>query len=376
MGVEKYAVGGRSFWKVDEWLTLDDQRTVRFRQRKIPTKELALAIVAKKRAEAFEGRYFDRKREPTLTVADVWALYEPICERDNDSWLSDKGRGRHLVRHLGPRRATRLTVADVDEYRNLRLKERTRRKMAPAPATLDKEVELLKRSLNYAVACKKLETNPIEKVGLLRRPNVRRSVVTDAMFEALHGAADSAFKPILVVAYDTGMRLREVLGLRAEQVDLDEGVIKLAAEDTKTEKARTVYLTKRVVAAIRALRRAKGAVFVNPDTGEAWQDVRKMFRRACKGAGLSGIWFHDLRRAFVTNARRRGIAESVVMRMSGHRTRAVFERYNVVSDEDLKEAVRRLETGPEGSWSRNGQSANSEAESENPAGGFSDGVSG
>src|SRR5262249_54381867 len=64
MGVEKYTVGGRSFWKVDEWLTLDDQRTVRFRQRKIPTKELALAIVAKKRAEAFEGRFFDRKREP------------------------------------------------------------------------------------------------------------------------------------------------------------------------------------------------------------------------------------------------------------------------------------------------------------------------
>jgi len=299
----------------------------------------------------------------------------PRSQRTGQSVNREVGSRGPTIRHLGPRRATRLTVADVDEYRNLRLKERTRRKMAPAPATLDKEVELLKRSLDYAVACKKLETNAIEKVGLLRRPNVRRSVVTDAMFEALHAAAVAAFKPILLVAYDTGMRLREVLGLRAELVDLEEGVVKLAAEDTKTEKARTVYLTKRVVAALRALRRTKGAIFVNPDTGEAWQDIRKMFRRACRAAGFSGIWFHDLRRAFVTNARRRGIPESVVMRMSGHRTRAVFERYNVVSDEDLKEAVRRLESGSEGSWSRNGQSANSGPESENPAGGFSDGAS-
>jgi predicted RNase H-like HicB family nuclease len=43
-----------------------------------------------------------------------------------------------------------------------------------------------------------------------------------------------------------------------------------------------------------------------------------MFRRACKAAKLTGIWFHDLRRSFVTNARRRGVPESVV-KMSGHR---------------------------------------------------------
>jgi hypothetical protein len=43
------------------------------------------------------------------------------------------------------------------------------------------------------------------------------------------------------------------------------------------------------------------------------------------------------------NARRYGVPESVVMRMSGHRTRAVFERYNVVAEEDLRDAVQRIE---------------------------------
>src|SRR5262249_39770550 len=264
-----------------------DERVVRFRQRKIPTKEMALALIAKRRAEAFEGRFFDRHREPTLTVAEICTLYEPVSERDNDSWLSDKGRVKHLLRHIGSRRASRLTVADVDEYRNLRLAEKTRRKEPPAPATLDKEVELLKRMLNYAVACKKLAQNPIAAVGLLRRPNVRRTVITDEMFAALHATADPLFQPILTTAYDTGMRLRAVLGLRWEQVNLAEGVIRPAAEDTKTEQARAVYPTGRILAALKALPRpvkGSGPVFANPETSEPWQDVRKMFRRACRGA--------------------------------------------------------------------------------------------
>ncbi len=55
------------------------------------------------------------------------------------------------------------------------------------------------------------------------------------------------------------------------------------------------------------------------------------------------MWFHDLRRGFVTRARRLGVPESVVMRMSGHRTRAVFDRYNIVSEGDLRDAVARIE---------------------------------
>jgi integrase len=72
---------------------------------------------------------------------------------------------------------------------------------------------------------------------------------------------------------------------------------------------------------------------------------RKGFNRAKKAAGLSHIWFHDLRRSFVTNARKRGVPESVVMKMSGHRTRNVFARYNIIDDADLREAVKKIELG-------------------------------
>ena len=86
-------------------------------------------------------------------------------------------------------------------------------------------------------------------------------------------------------------------------------------------------------------------MLAHPETGTRWEDARKLFKRACRKLGLDHVWFHDLRRSFVTNARRRGVAESVVMRMSGHRTRNVFDRYNIVEDEDVKNAVKVIEAG-------------------------------
>src|SRR5712671_4658280 len=78
-----------------------------------------------------------------------------------------------------------------------------------------------------------------------RAPVGTRSVLDDAAFEKLLAAAESQLKPIILVAYDTGMRLREVLDLRWSQVNLKLGVIELSAEDTKTEEPRTVFLTSR-----------------------------------------------------------------------------------------------------------------------------------
>jgi len=124
-----------------------------------------------------------------------------------------------------------------------------------------------------------------------------------------------------------------------------DGVIRLLPGDTKAEDARTVLLTERVLEALKALPSGLPGVPVlpNPSTGAPWQDIRKAFRRAVAKAKLEGLWFHDLRRSFVTRARKLGVSEFVVMRMSAHRTRAVFDRYNVVDEKDLREAVRILE---------------------------------
>ena len=131
-------------------------------------------------------------------------------------------------------------------------------------------------------------------------------------------AAAPELRPAFRLAYDTGMRKDEVSLLTWKQV----------------------CLTDAAIVALRGVPRhlTSPYVFVNPETGKPWSDLLGQFQRACQAAGVEGVWFHDLRRSFVTNARRRGVAESVVMRMSGHKTRSVFDRCNVVDDADVRAA--------------------------------------
>jgi len=138
MGVTRYQADGQTWWRVDAWVVDQDGRHVRFRKKRIPTKEQALAVAAKVRTESFEGSFLVRRRLSRQTVAELWKAYAPAAERDNASWKTDKGRAWHLLRHLGAVQAERLSLREVDAYRDARLKETTRRGGAPTPATLDR----------------------------------------------------------------------------------------------------------------------------------------------------------------------------------------------------------------------------------------------
>jgi hypothetical protein len=123
VGVRKYETNNGTFWRVDAWLSLPSGQFKRVRVRKIPTRELAVALLAKARIDAFEGRYFDRTKPSNLTVEGAWKAYRPVSERDNDTWQSESGRAKHLLRQLGKKVAASLTVKEVDEYRTRRLSE-------------------------------------------------------------------------------------------------------------------------------------------------------------------------------------------------------------------------------------------------------------
>ena len=345
MGVKKYTSRGKTYYRIDTWLIRPDGTIFRFRQAKIPSKEMAEALLAKVRSQSFEGRFFDKRKEKRLTVAALLQTYLPISKRDKRSWRDDVSRAGHLTRLLGARVAPGLTQRGVDEYRTLRLADVTQRGGAPSPATLDRELALLKHAINYSVHCGELDRNPIAAVSLLNVANTRDVIVDDPTFDRILAAAAPQFRAPFRLAYETGMRKDEVRLLTWKQVDLATGTVRLSHDDTKTATARQVCLTEAATVALKEVPRhlTSPHVFVNPETGKPWSDLLGQFQGACEAAGVERIWFHDLRRSFITNARRRGVAESVVMKMSGHKTRAVFDRYNVVDAADVRAAVALIE---------------------------------
>jgi len=71
--------------------------------------------------------------------------------------------------------------------------------------------------------------------------------------------------------------------------------------------------------------------------------MTKAWQSACRKAGCPGRILHDLRRTAVRAFMRAGVPERVCMALTGHKTRSVFERYNIVSGGDLREAARKLD---------------------------------
>jgi integrase len=86
-----------------------------------------------------------------------------------------------------------------------------------------------------------------------------------------------------------------------------------------------------------------GCKLVFQRDGHQVGEFYKSWRSACERAGVPGLLFHDLRRAAVRNMVRAGISEKIAMKISGHRSRSVFDRYDIVNERDLVEAAAKLD---------------------------------
>ncbi len=247
---------------------------------------------------------------------------------------------RHLEEFFGGMRAIEITTDYVKAYIAERKEE------GASNATINRELSALKRMFSLA----KKETPPkvinVPYIPHLEENNARQGYLEHDEFLAVRKNLPEHLKTAMTMAYYTGMRKGEILGLRWEQVDIERGMIKLESQDTKNAEPRIIPMSEEVRQAVaehweKHMKEDPLCPWVFTWRGKRVQDFEKAWATACRKAEVNRL-FHDLRRTAVRNMVRAGIPEVVAMKISGHKTRSIFDRYNIVNEEDLVKAAEKL----------------------------------
>jgi integrase len=279
------------------------------------------------------GIYFDRVRFDELVddlLTDYRVNQKKSLERVEMSL-------NHLKRYFQGFRVTQITTPKIQKYIEHRVNQKA------ANATINRELAALKRMLNLGAKQTPPKVDRAPYIPMLKENNTRKGFFEHQEYMALLTALPPSLRPMVTFGYKTGWRKSEILGLTWDRVDLKERTVRLEADETKNSEARTVYLDEELLRLLKIQRlRRNGCRFVFHRKGKRIKDFRGAWKKACEDVGLKGKLFHDLRRTGVRNMVRAGIQEQVAMMISGHKTRAVFDRYNIVSPDDLKQAARKM----------------------------------
>jgi integrase len=290
----------------------------------------------------------------------------PITQKTNSATMNElyadveldwKCNGRRTLKHLKRRwrkhlqpffhkkKAALICTSDMRRFAVLRLEG------GAAPAEVNRELAIVRRMLNLGVQNGKMLNRVF--VPMLKESSPRSGFFEHEQYLAVCNQLAEPLRPLITVAYVTGWRVNsELLPLQWRNVDFGAGRITLDPGTTKNDAARTFPLTQDLRAILEnqklkteELQRKRGIVipWVFHRNGRQIRAFRIAWCDACKRAGVAGRIPHDLRRTAVRNLVRAGIPERVAMQMTGHKTRSVFERYNIVSEGDLTMAAQKLD---------------------------------
>jgi site-specific recombinase XerD len=280
-------------------------------------------------------------------AADLRQHYETTGRRN---LKEADGRLAPLKAYFTGRRVATIGPADVTAYAAKRQAEDV------ANGTINRELAILLRMLRLAYEHGKLARLPV--IRKLKEAAPREGFFERAQYEAVRRRLRPELQAAVTIAYTYGWRMRsEVLTLERRQLDLEAGTLRLDPGATKNDEGRLVYLTPELVRLlgeqlerIRAVERKTSRVipFLFPylggrrRLGQPRRDFRKAWETACTDSGVPGMLRHDFRRTAVRNMVNDGTPEKVAMLITGHKTRAVFDRYHIVAPEDLKAATARM----------------------------------
>lgn len=251
----------------------------------------------------------------------------------------------HLRPHFGRYRAAKIGTAQVNAY------IQKRKGLDRSNGTINRELALLRSAFYMGMKNDPPKVSRVPFISKLKEAPARKGFFEPAEFHSVAKHLPADIRDVATFARIVGTRRSEILEIQWPQVDFAARSVRLEGGETKNDEPRVLPMTAALYEMLwkrKASRDAKwpNSPWVFSRQGQPIKSFKAAWEKACVAAKINGRaarMFHDLRRTAVRNMIRAGVPEKVAMRISGHKTRSVFDRYHIVDERDLAEAARMLD---------------------------------
>lgn len=277
--------------------------------------------------------------KPTkVTLSQFGEQYLDFAKVNKRSWLRDEQILVHLGKFFGTNLLKNIGPLQVEQYKQARIAE--------APATVNRELALLKHMFNLAETWGLFHgMNPVRRVKFFHEDNDVLRIISREEEECLLAHCSPYLQDLIVFAINTGLRAGDILNLTWEEVDLEGNVI--IPRVRKNRKQLEVPLNDEAGRIVRAWHGIKKCryVFYNSETGDRFKDLWLGLKKACRKAGLEAVDWHTFRHTFATRINKNGADIVTLTELLGHSDVKVTMRYAHTSRAAKAAAVRSLSVG-------------------------------
>lgn len=323
---------GHVFKKGKHWYITYYVKGARKRKKIGPSKEVAALALKDVEVKLAKGEFLGIYEDKKITLKQFADAYRAYA-RANKAPMSVRRDLISLVPLAAafPNYLPEIATKGIEEYKARRLE-------TVKPATVNKELALLKHMFTKATEWGYMKQNPAKLVKLLKEPPGRLRYLTPNELTRLLEDCALHLRPIVLMAVHTGMRRREILSLKWSDLDLRKRTITLTK--TKNNERRIIPLNSVLMDMLWTLPRhfESPSLFCDRD-GRPYDRIDNGFRQACKRVGIVDFRFHDLRHTFASHLIMRGANLRSVQELLGHKTARMTTRYTHLSAPHLQETV-------------------------------------
>ncbi len=320
----------------DNWYIDFTFKGQRVRESIGPSKKDAQKVIDKRKTEIIENKYLDIRKEPDPILFHDFSkeyLQWARANKKPSSVQRDLCSLRSLDKEFETKILQEITTWQIEKYK-------AKRKEMVKPATVNRELALIKHLYTKALEWGRAKENPARKVRLLKGEVKRvRFLMPDEVQILLSNCPDCLID-LVTVAVHTGMRRGELLSLQWPQVNFEQGFITLL--DTKNHERRDVPMNETVNALLKGMEKRALYVFCG-DSGKPFDRVDPLFHNTVKKAGLKDFKFHDLRHTFASNLVMAGEDLNTVRELLGHKDLKMTLRYAHLAPGKKSKAVNVLD---------------------------------